>query len=202
MSRRAAAILIVAIVGLGLGAGLLWRRAHRRPAAVPAALPVAPVAAPSSWPATLYFPSGDGRLVGEARDIQSALDPVARVRAVVTALLGGPQGGALYHPFPDGTTLGAVLVTTDKVAYVDLRGAQGAGPPGWGSTQELAAVYSLVDSVALNVPEASRVALLWNGVQPASLAGHLDLTHPLAASRALLAGSPAANRPAPSGDRE
>jgi len=196
MSRRAAAILIAAIVIAAAGVLLLARRANRpAPAPAPTTAQPVPLASPSAasstttWTATLYFPGADGRLHPEPRRVESAADPVARVRALVGELLAGPRTGALVRPLPEGTALGAVLVTTDKVAYVDLRGAAGAGPPPSGSTQETATVYSLVDSVALNVPEAERVALLWNGVQPESFAGHLDLTHPLAADRSLAAGN-------------
>jgi hypothetical protein len=41
--------------------------------------------------------------------------------------------------------------------------------------------------VALNIPEARRVILLWNGVQPQTLCGHLDLTRPLLPDTGLVA---------------
>jgi hypothetical protein len=47
-------------------------------------------------------------------------------------------------------------------------------------------VYSLVNSVALNVPAARRVALLWNGTQRQSFAGHLDTSRPLAPDPSLV----------------
>jgi hypothetical protein len=48
-----------------------------------------------------------------------------------------------------------------------------------------------VDSVALNVPQASRVALLWNGAQRETFSGHLDLSRPLIPDRAAAAAGAA-----------
>ena len=72
-----------------------------------------------------------------------------------------------------------------SVAYVDLRSPDHPDPPGGGSSEEIQRVYSLVNTIVLNVPQASAVVLLWNGVQRETFAGHLDLTRPLAADREL-----------------
>lgn len=80
---------------------------------------------------------------------------------------------------PRGISLGAVHLATDGVAYIDLRSPGGAPPPPCGSRQEIQAVFSLVNSVVLNVPEARSVALLWNGAQRPTFAGHVDTSRPL-----------------------
>lgn len=135
----------------------------------------------------LYFPGAGGRLVVEPREITATDSAVERVRAVVSALLAGPEGDGLEPPFPEGVELAAVYLTAEGIAYIDLQAPEGAPPPASGSTEEMQRVYSLVNSVALNVPEAQRVVLLWNGVQPPSFAGHLDTTHPLAPATSLVA---------------
>ncbi len=38
----------------------------------------------------------------------------------------------------------------------------------------------------MNVPQATRVALLWNGTQRLTFSGHLDTSRPLFPDRALL----------------
>jgi hypothetical protein len=48
-------------------------------------------------------------------------------------------------------------------------------------------VYSLVDTVLLNVPEIEAMVLLWNGRQPQAFAGHVDTSLPLRADRDLIA---------------
>jgi hypothetical protein len=60
-----------------------------------------------------------------------------------------------------------------------LRSADGAEPPGAGSTLEMQRVYAIVHTVLRNEPGLSGVVLLWNGVQRSSLSGHVDTTRPL-----------------------
>ena len=60
-----------------------------------------------------------------------------------------------------------------------------SGFPG-GSASELLAVYAVVNSIGLNVPEIRRVGVLVDGRPLDTLAGHLDLRRPLAPDRSLL----------------
>ena len=85
----------------------------------------------------------------------------------------------------------------DGVAYVDLRtvevgsgtGSTRAGDrpavflerPAMGLTEELLAVYSLVNSLTANNLGIDRVVLMWNGEQRPTFAGHVDTTRPLMA---------------------
>ena len=51
-----------------------------------------------------------------------------------------------------------------------------------GSEDELLAVYSFVNTVVLNgIEGVDRVVLLWDGRQPETFAGHVDVSRPLAA---------------------
>lgn len=135
----------------------------------------------------LYFPGEGGQLFTEERELRVTEDPRARARAVVLALLEGPRSGRLHRPFPQEVGLLDLYLDAAGTAYVDL-GAEGQeSPPPGGSLEEMTRVYSLVDSVVYNVPEARRVVLLWNGVQRESFAGHLDTSVPLEASAEILA---------------
>jgi hypothetical protein len=131
----------------------------------------------------LYFPADGGVLRSEPRDLQVTEAPKDRIRKVVTALLEGPKGSGLARPFPPEVTLGTVQLGQDGTAYVDLRWPEHPDPPPSGSTEEIQRVYSIVDSVVLNVPQASRVVLLWNGIQRDTFAGHLDTSRPLVPDR-------------------
>ena len=147
-----------------------------------AAAPLAPLVV------DLYFPAADGLLYRERRELTVPDDAEAQIRALVGELLGGPRTPGLLRPFPDGVEVADVqLRGDDGVAYVDLAAPGGAEPPAAGSLLEMQMVYSVVDSVALNVAEARRVVLLWNGTQRETFAGHLDTSHPLAPSPALVA---------------
>jgi hypothetical protein len=107
---------------------------------------------------------------------------------------GGANGAAgaagaagMVRPFPPEVKLGGVELSADGVAYIDLRWADHQDPPESGSTEEIQRVYSVVDSVALNVPQVNRVVLLWNGTQRTTFSGHLDTSRPLLPDRTLLA---------------
>jgi len=165
----------------------------------------------------LYFPAAGGGLRGERRELQVSESPKDRIRKVLEALLAGPAAAApaspaaaprpgstgaaapapaapspagpagLVRPFPPEVKLGSVELSADGTAFVDLRWPEHEDPPESGSTEEIQRVYSLVDSLALNVPQVNRVVLLWNGTQRITFSGHLDTSRPLLPDRTLLA---------------
>lgn len=187
MKRRFAAIFLAVVAGLALlGLWSLWRarRASTPPASGPAAAPEAPA---ETVELTLYFPGEDGRLYAERREVPSAAEPVGRARAALTALLSGPRGEGLRAPLPAGVEIGAVTLVGDGTVVVDLRSAGHELPPASGSLGERSMVYSLVDTVLLNVDGSKRVTLLWNGMQRESFSGHLDTARPLVADTSLIA---------------
>jgi spore germination protein GerM len=185
MSRRAASFILGFALALLVGGGLWWWLADHRGsgpghgAAGTAAQPRVKVSF------QLYFPADGGALKPEPRELQVSESPKDRIRKILDALLAGPTAAGLVRPFPEDVVVGGVLLSRDGTAYVDLRWQDHPDPPAGGSTEEIQRVYSLVNSIVLNVPQASAVVLLWNGVQRETFAGHLDLTRPLAADRAL-----------------
>jgi hypothetical protein len=79
-----------------------------------------------------------------------------------------------------------VYVLEDGVAWVDLTEELERGMRG-GSAEEILAVYAIVDSIALNVPEIRRVGILVGGRPVETLSGHLDLRRPLPPDRSFIA---------------
>ena len=217
MARRFA-LALVAILALLLGAFVLARRfAPVRPApAAPAPRPTAEVP-PTPIPArpvTLYFESQDGEgLHPELRDVPAASDDVAFLRSVAAGVVEGPRSADLVRPFPDGWTLRGAYLLRDGVAVLDLappRPAPAAdaaapaaptappAPARWqaGGHEEDSAVQALVVSVAKNMPAVTRVLLLVGGEPAETLAGHVDLGHPIAPDLARAVDEPArAQRP-------
>lgn len=185
MSRRAASFVVglalVLVVG-GLAYWLLQGRPGHRVARDRAGQAVEPG---EVVPMDLHFPADGGRLRVERRDLEVTSAPKNRIRRIVEALLAGPHGPGLARPFPEGVTVGSIQLGADGTAYVDLRWEGHEEPPPGGSTEEIQRVYSVVNSVAFNVPQAQRVALLWNGTQRLSFSGHLDTSLPFAPSRDL-----------------
>jgi Sporulation and spore germination len=124
---------------------------------------------------TLFFPSNDaGVLLQESRRLTLASSDTDRIRQIFLALLEGSEEGQ-SKPLPAGAELRAAFLAPDGTAYLDL-----AGPsltlfdPGIES--ETLTVYSIVDSICVNVPAVKRVKLLVQGQEVDTLNGHADLT--------------------------
>jgi hypothetical protein len=143
-------------------------------------------AAPPAGPA----PAAAGKEAGPAAAGKApgpaAPDPAARPAAAAAAP-AATAAAPLVRPFPPEVKLGGVELSADGTAFIDLRWPNHDDPPESGSTEEIQRVYSLVDSVALNVPQVTRVVLLWNGTQRITFSGHLDTSRPLLPDRTLLA---------------
>ncbi|MEM7049482.1 MAG: GerMN domain-containing protein [Acidobacteriota bacterium] len=151
----------------------------------------APVAVASGAASSLYFPGPGGRLFPEERELDLAGEPEARIRTLLAALLGGPEQDGHLPVFDFAVAVAGVYLTVDGVAFVDLEPAEeGELEPAAGSHQEIQTVYSLVNTIALNVPEARRVVLLWEGQQGLTFSGHLDTSRPLGAAPDLIERQP------------
>lgn len=135
---------------------------------------------------TLYFPGQGTSLAAETRELAVPESAERQLFALAQALLAGPESPLLSPPLPPGVEVRSVHLDGDGVAFVDLGSADGEGPPAGGSTEELLRVYSLVNTLALNVAAVDGVVLLWNGEQLASWSGHLDTSRPLAADPSIV----------------
>jgi hypothetical protein len=186
MNRRAASFVLGFALALLVGGGLWWWLSERREGEGPNAADAAAQAG-EKVSFLLYFPTAGGRLRAEPRDLQVSAVPKDRIRKIVEALLAGPEAAGLARPFPEGVVLGGVVLGENGTAYVDLRWPNHDEPPPSGSTEEIQRLYSVVDSICLNVPQASQVVVLWNGVQRETFSGHLDLSRPLAPDPSLVA---------------
>ena len=136
-------------------------------------------------PVHLYFASRNSYfLMAEQRVVLHPDDPVGLADTIVNALIKGPQKG-LLKTIPADTRLKALYITPDGTCYVDLSEAVRNNHPG-GSKSELLTIYSMVNSLVLNVPEIERVQILIEGNQAPTLAGHIDLQLPVKADMLLI----------------
>jgi spore germination protein GerM len=124
---------------------------------------------------TLYFPADDeSGLVTETREMSWATTDPDRIRQIVLALVEGP---AKTHnrPLPPSTDIRAVFLTPDGSVYLDFSNEilKGFAP---GIQSEALAVYSIVDSLAANIPAVKKVKILLQGQEAETLDGHVDLT--------------------------
>lgn len=179
LPRRREVIAALAMTLLTLSTACT-RHAERTPAPA-ASTPVA------GLPTQIYFPGADDRLHGEAHALSPDLaTPEQRLRALAQAWIDGPRSESLVRPLQGVDSL-HVDLTDAGTLYVDLLPSPDADKPQLGSAEELTAIYSLVNTFALNVPEVKAVVLLWNGTQPPTLAGHIDTGVPMIADPALIA---------------
>ena len=136
-------------------------------------------------PVHLYFIGRSNYfLMSEQRAVIHPDSTGGFARAIVEALINGPQEG-LLRTIPSGTKLKAIYVTPDGICYVDLSEEVRNNHPG-GSNTELLTIYSMVNSLILNVPEIKRVKILIDGNEALTLAGHINLQFPVKADMLLI----------------
>lgn len=175
---RAKGILVLAFVVFAFVVGALvvkkYQTAHRK-VEQPQQSEPAPAA---TRVVNLFFASADGdRLVREGREVEIEEDTEADIESVVDELVRGPLG-ELGPTLPPSTRILGVQLKGD-VALVDFGPELQQGLPE-GSSAEMVAAYSIVDTVTANFPQVKKVQILVNGVAPETLKGHLDLRSPLA----------------------
>ncbi|GFO70004.1 sporulation protein [Geomonas limicola] len=125
----------------------------------------------------LFFASPDGdRLVREGREVEIEEETEADIESVVDELVRGPLG-ELGPTLPPNTRILGVQLKGDQ-AFIDFGPELQQGLPE-GSSAELVAAYSLVDTVTANFPQVKKVQILVNGVAVETLKGHLDIRYPL-----------------------
>jgi spore germination protein GerM len=185
LTRRHAAIAFVALFGIVAGwtlfVGLPRWYAARHPQGTAAAgtAATAPSAPVRKITATLFYMSDDGMaLVPAQREVPFSETVPEQARAIVEAQLAtGPQLSAI----PPGVTLRDVFVTERGDAFVNLSAEITTRHPG-GSLLEVFTVYTIVNALTVNLPAITRVQILVEGKEVDTLAGHVDLRHPLAKS--------------------
>ena len=172
--RRRMALLVAAFLITALVLGALMLRKYRHSRLKTAPPPQAEEA--GTRLVTLFFASPDGAgLVREAREIDACSEPSECAEEIIEELINGPVGD-VSPTLPPRAVLTSVRMEGDT-ALVDFAKEFPEGLSG-GSNGEMMAVYSLIDSLAFNLPRIKTVKVLLGGQSVESL-GHLDLSTPL-----------------------
>ena len=200
MSRRAAAILLVAL-GAAVVALIYLTRTPSATSRSRRALPflrVTPAVSGSVAPApsgtavpvetvrvTLFFADGaQGKLHPEERDVPKPSGPGPYLRTLFEELARGPSRQGLVAVIPPRIQLRNGFLLPNGEIVLDLAVDASLS---FGSAEELSIVASLVDTALQNVANTNRVRILVNGEPVESLGGHVDLTRPLTFVRSELA---------------
>ena len=197
-SVLAAAVLLLLAAGCGAGgtrhAGAPEAAGAKEAAGAPAATPpdgAVKAASPESEAATvaataapgepnrrevvLFFQRAADDALGPERRKILLTDSIAdQARQIVSELIAGPSVEGLLPTVPKRTALLGFYLDRAGTAYVDLSEEFAALHPG-GSAEEVATVFSIVDSLTYNLPEVKRVRFLVAGEERESLKNHLDL---------------------------
>jgi spore germination protein GerM len=183
-SRR---VTLAAIVGFGLFAGWVlffalphWYSARRVQNAAPASTTTGTAAPSRKITATLFYVTEDGMALAPVqREVPFGETVAEQARAIVEAQLA--TADRQVSAIPTGVALRDVFVTERGDAFVNLSADITAKHPG-GSLLEVLTVYTLVNALTVNLPAITRVQILVEGKEVDTLAGHVDLRHPLAKS--------------------
>jgi spore germination protein GerM len=163
-------VVVWAVYTLWLG------RPAREKRPTPAAAPGGP--ASPQVDVTLYFSDDQAEyLVGESRTISRRNVASAQAQALVEELMRGPRTG-LQPTVPHGTQLRKGTVDDQGLCTLDLSEEFVENHPG-GASAEIATVYSIVETLAVNIPAIRAVQLLVEGKPRETLAGHLFIGSPL-----------------------
>jgi spore germination protein GerM len=152
---------------------------HTVPAtATPAAATTEAIPAGRKIKARLFYVAEEGtRLSSVEREVPYAAQPVDQAREILNAQIA-PAMPPLISAIPAGTALRALFITSEGDAFVDMSRDIAAAHPG-GSMNELLTIYTIVQVLTANLPAVTAVQLLVDGKEVDTLAGHVDLRHPL-----------------------
>lgn len=169
-------ILIGVAMALAVGVGWFLAKRSLEERALPstASLPQ-PEAGGRRVISHLYFGDLQGRfLTSEQRSVHRPDAAAAYARQLINMLIEGPkQGGS--RTLPETARVRALFVSGDGIAYVDFVDEAFEQHPG-GVGSELISLYSVVNTLVLNIEEIRCVKLLIGGQEAVTLAGHVDLT--------------------------
>ena len=185
-------ILIPFLVFILLFSLLIWqkyRSSHEMPVTPPQQH------AEGKRSVTLFFAAEGTRLVREARVLDPCEDAAVCLKSVLDELLNGPVG-EFEETVPEGSAVEAVRIEGNQATIEFNRTFSDAMLSG--SSAEMLAVYSVVNTVAVNFPQIQKVKINVDGNKEVILS-HLDLSDPLVPDYSLEQPPPPGQDESPAG---
>ncbi len=125
----------------------------------------------------LFFLSEEDTLLHrEEREIPADSSVVREAKQIIEELIKGSKKG-LISSLPPQTKLRELYITKDGVAYVDFS-ADIIQKHLYGSSDEIATIYSVVNSLTFNFDSIKKIFILIEGQERETLGGHINLSKP------------------------
>lgn len=174
-------VLIIAFITAIVGIYLLTKYSEK----IPSYLIPKKISKPAMKTINLYFSDEEGlALKAEKRGIEPGT-LTKEIKEAVDGLIKGPREN-LIGAIPDGTRLSDVEIK-DGTAFLNFSPEISERHPG-GSSAEIQTVYSIVNTITLNFPEIKKVQFLIAGKKVKTIAGHIDVSFPLAPDKNYIKG--------------
>jgi hypothetical protein len=146
------------------------------PEADPFTPPVEQLFSPTDppMPVKIFFPPSSGGTVLAAEDqiIFRSAELTKRAKQILQKVVDGPRSDKLLKSIPADAKVQEVFIDDTGMAYVDFSSALSTNHPG-GMLNELATLYSIVNSLTYNLPEIRMVKILVGGGEELeTLKGH------------------------------
>jgi hypothetical protein len=159
------------IIALVFGA-LIWKKTHDSREVRPVPKVVEPTAVRN---AILFFVVDGTSLAREARELEACGETQDCLKDLLDELFSGPVGD-FEEALPESSSVKSVRIVGEQ-AFVDLNQSFAVDLAA-GSSAEMLAVYSIVNTICVNYPQIASVKLTVEGNQKTQLR-HLDLSDPL-----------------------
>jgi hypothetical protein len=124
--------------------------------------------------AKIFWAAGPDKVAPVEVELPLSADPVQRAKQVLNELISDPPTPE-QRVLPGDAVLLDFYVLPDGTAIADFSDALVTEIPS-GIASEQAAVESITETLAANVPSLRRLKILIHGQEVDTLAGHLDLT--------------------------
>ena len=156
--------------------------------------PAQPLYAPTDPPMSVkvFFPAAGGSalLSTEDQTIFKSAEVANRARQILQKLQDGPHSDTMFGSMPQDTKVQDLFISDQGIAFIDFSDTISANHPG-GLLNELATIYSIVNSLTYNLEEIKQVKILVGGVEKETLAGHVLLLLPMEMDLAITTIPPA-----------
>jgi spore germination protein GerM len=138
---------------------------------------------------TLFFSADGTHLARETRELEPCDNDTACLKSVLDELLNGPVGD-LVETVPEGVIVSSVRIEGAQ-ATIEFNHLFFEAMPS-GSAAEMLAVYSVVNTAAVNFPQIQKVKIEIDGNKTGILR-HLDISEPLIPDYSLEISAPIAS---------